>query len=120
MAVADEQRIEGLSCAIVERHPPAPLGPPLGASHARVEADPLAEPERVGVVAQPLEDVCVVRVVRIAIRHREVAEGDRRLGDVDVERPVRGGDAIRVLEVPVAPNLVGCLETGMGHAEVAQ
>jgi hypothetical protein len=92
----------------------------LGALHARVEADRLAHVERVGVVAKPLEDVRVMRVVRIAVGHREVAEGDRRLGDVDVQRAVRRGHAVGIAEVPVAADLVGRLEAGVRHAEVAE
>ena len=97
-----------------------PLGAALGALHARVEADPLAQREGVGVVAQPLEDVRVMRVVGVAIGHREVAKGDRRLGDVDVQRAVRRGDPVGVLEVPVAAHFVRGLKAGVGHAEVRE
>ena len=118
--VADQQRVEALPCAVLERYPPAPVSAALGALHRRLEADVIAQREGVGVVAQPLEDMCVVRIVRIAIRHREVAKGDRRPGDVDVQRAVRGREPVRVLEVPVPADLVGGLEARERHAEVAE
>src|SRR6478672_13510874 len=120
MAVAYEQRVEALRGAVLKRYPPPATGPPLGVLHARVEADRLAQVERVGVVAEPLEDMRVVWIVRVAVRHREVAEGDRRLGYVDVQRAVCRGDAVGVAEVPVAADLVGRLEALVRHAEVRQ
>ena len=74
--VADEQRVEMLLLTIFERHLPAAGRAALGVLHERVEADPLAQGEGVGVVTQPLKDVRVVRVVGVAIGHREVTEGD--------------------------------------------
>ena len=120
VAITDEQRIEVLLAAVAERDAPPSPGPALGSLDARVETDTVAQRERVGVIAKPLEDMRVVRIVRIAIRHRKIAEGDRRLGYVDVQRAVGRGDAIRVLEVPVSPNLIGCLETAVGNTEVSE
>ncbi len=118
--VADEQRVEALGRAVCERDLPAAAGPALGAGNARVEADPLAQGERVGVVAQPLEDVRVVGVVGVARGHREVREGDRGLGDVDVQRAVCRGGPVRVFEVPVAADLVGDLEARVGDAAIGE
>ncbi len=118
--VADEQRVEVLAATVLERDLPAAAGSALGALHARVEADLLAQGEGVGVVAQPLEDVRVVRVVGVAIGHREVPEGDRGLGDVDVQRPVRRGGPVGVFEVPVPAHLIRGLEAGVGNPEVRE
>jgi len=59
MAVADQQGIEALAAAVVERELPSAVGAPLGPLDPRVEADPVAQREGVGVVARSHSKMCV-------------------------------------------------------------
>ena len=77
VAVADQQRLELVRLAVVGVDQPATSVPGLGALHHGLEADPLAQREAVGVLAQELVDLRMVREVRVALVHREVGEADR-------------------------------------------
>ena len=120
VAVADDQEVELLRGAVLERDPPAALGLALGALDRGLEADPVAQRERVGVAPQVLLDLGVVGVVRVVLAHRHVAEADAVAGGVDVQRLVGRGAPVGVAEVPVAADVVAGLEARVGQAAVAQ
>ena len=58
---------------------------PLGVLNRGPEANALAQAEALGVLAQELVDLGVVREVRVTFVHREVGEADRVLRRVDVQ-----------------------------------
>ena len=115
MAVADEQRVEALFVDV-----PAAAFETLRVLHRRAEPDALPQAERVGVLAQEVVDLRVVREVRIAMVHREVPEADRGLGRVDMQRAVGRRASVRVAEVPVAADVVARLEARMGDTPVSE
>ena len=110
VAVADQQRVELVRLAVAGADLPAAAVEPLCVLHGGVEADPVAQREVIGVLAQEPVDLGVVGKVRVAPVHREVGEADRALRRVDVQRPVRGRAPVGIAEVPVAADVVAGLE----------
>ena len=84
VAVADQQRVEAFAVDV-----PTAAVQPRGVLHRGAESDPIPQSKPVGVPAEKAVDLAVMREVWIALVHRKVAEADRALGRVDVQRAIR-------------------------------
>ena len=113
VAVADEQRVEALR----RRCPDRRRRSRVGVLHRRCRSGSARAARTRRRTRAASVDLGVVREVGIALVHREVAERDRALGGVDVQRAVGRRAAVRVPEVPVAADLVGGLEAGVVDAD---
>ena len=120
VAIADEQHVEQMLLAVRGSDAPSAVVEPLRPLDSRVEANPLAQTEAIGVLVQELVYLGVVGEVGVALIHWEVVEADRILRGIDVERAVRRGASVGVAEVPVAADVIRCLEAGVRDVPIAQ
>jgi hypothetical protein len=120
VAVGDEQRVEALDRAVVERELPAPAGHALGAHDLGLEADAVAEAEVLDVGVEVGRDLRVVREVRIGLRHRVVGVLHAVARGVDEQLAIGGRHPVLVGEDPVAPDAVGGLEARERNAALVE
>ena len=120
VSVPDDQEVELLGRAVAEADAPAPAALALGVLDRGLEADAVAEREGVGVIVEVGANPLVVRVVRVLVTHRHVAERDAVAIGVDVKRAVRRGAAVGIAEVPVPADVVARLEARVGDAPVGE
>ena len=120
VAVGDDERVVLAGLAGRQRDRPAVAGQRLAVGDRGVERDRLAQAEVVDVVVEVLQQLRVVREVRPFARHRIVLEREAPLRRVDVQRLVARRRAVRVVEVPVATDVVGHLEAVVRQPEVLQ
>jgi hypothetical protein len=120
VAVGDDQHVVEPGLAGRQGHRPQAVLGALGAQDLGVEGDGLAQAEMGDIGLEVGQDLAVVREVGPVGRDREVLEGQPPLRGVDVQALVAGRQAVGVLVVPVAADVVGGLEAVIGDAGVLQ
>ena len=120
VAVADEEDVVVERAAIAQRHDPTTSGSSRGRFDTGVKCDPTAKIEVIDVIAEVADELAVAREIRPIGRHGIVFERQTPFRGVDVQALVAGGQAVGVLEIPVAADVIGDLETVEIDATVLQ
>ena len=120
VAIADKENVVMPCFTCRKRDVPEAICIAHSAGHGGVEGDGLAQAEMVDIVVEVLQQLAVVRKVRPAGGHGIVLKGQTPLGRIDVQALVAGRVAVRVVVVPVAPNVVGHLEAVKRDAQVLE
>ena len=120
MTVGNNQSVKLLCLAVGQRQgPPAPIQP-LRCFYPCVETDMIANAKMGDILVEIFQQFGVMGIIWPRVWHRKIFECQPVFGCIDMQAFIAGRHAIRVVEIPIAANIVGGLKHFIGNAVIAE